>query len=690
MHAFSADFVLELAPNGELLSFIKKLGSFDKACSRYYAAQLLDTIEGIHAAGIVHRDIKPENVLLDGEMRVKVTDFGSAKIKKKAPNKPATATPATNEEQERASSFVGTAEYVSPELLTDKSVTERSDLWAFGCVVYQIIGGRPPFKGVSEYQTFQKIIKGDYEFVDAFPEDAKDLVQGLLQLDAAKRFSIDEMKGHKFFEGVNWKGIWKEPAPELKVGIYARPQPVRSAGASQSSDFEGIAWGGVDGDEDEEEDEEDEEEEGEEGDDDDDEDDDDAVTTESGNPSSRVSQNSNDLAEVRRQAQDDADDDDSSISDSGPSPRRRGFSTGSAMAERMLGAKRSSNIMRIAAGITGSSSGSSSNNNNNNNDGGRAPRGPTHRSSFGPTASGSSGGRLLQQVPLSQHLSIGSASTSSGAGNDATVRASKSSRTPLFTTSTAAPDDRTFASSAADMSWAALLLPHEALLYAAPILHRQAGAFRTNSKKRQLLLTDFPRLLCVKETNDQLKVKSEVILAVPAFLSASIPFSGPNSASMRRQSSAGPSFAFAADSPQTGPSSNNSQDDVVANNLAAVVAASNTSTTSTGRLLRRDSLPSAISSSLRRRDSSSSPAAAAPDSSLPNPSTTTPVKASNAAADLLPNFLSGLDQKGARTFIVQTPARSYVYEDPSGDANQWIRSITNAVQRAQGSSLPGQ
>ncbi|PWN87562.1 Pkinase-domain-containing protein, partial [Acaromyces ingoldii] len=481
-------FVLELAPNGELLSFIKKLGSFDKACSRYYAAQLLDTIEGIHAAGIVHRDIKPENVLLDGEMRVKVTDFGSAKIKKKGPNKPATATPAANEEQERASSFVGTAEYVSPELLTDKSVTERSDLWAFGCVVYQIVCGRPPFKGVSEYQTFQKIIKGDYEFVDAFPEDAKDLVQGLLQLDAAKRFSIDEMKGHKFFEGVNWKGIWKEPAPELKVGIYARPQPIRSANASQSSAFEGIAW-----------------------------------------------------------------------------------------------------------------------------------------------------------VPLSQHLSIGSASTSSGAGNDATVRASKSSRTPLFTTSTTAPDDRTFASSAADMSWAALLLPHEALLYAAPILHRQAGAFRTNSKKRQLLLTDFPRLLCVKETNDQLKVKSEVILAVPAFLSASIPFSGPNSAMGRP-----PTIRKTMSSRTTWPP--------------------------------RDSLPSAISSSLRRRDSSSSPAAAAPDPSSPNTSTTTSIKASNAAADLLPNFLSGLDQKGARTFIVQTPARSYVYEDPSGDANQWIRSITNAVQ----------
>ena len=66
-------FVLELAPNGELLTYIKRHGSFDVATTRYYAAQLVDVLEGMHAAGVIHRDLKPENVLLDAEMRVKVT-----------------------------------------------------------------------------------------------------------------------------------------------------------------------------------------------------------------------------------------------------------------------------------------------------------------------------------------------------------------------------------------------------------------------------------------------------------------------------------------------------------------------------------------------------------------------------------------------------------------------------------------
>jgi len=78
--ATSLYFVLDLAINGELLGFVRKFGSLDLVSARYYAAQLIDTLEFMHERGVIHRDLKPENILLDDEIRIKITDFGSAKL----------------------------------------------------------------------------------------------------------------------------------------------------------------------------------------------------------------------------------------------------------------------------------------------------------------------------------------------------------------------------------------------------------------------------------------------------------------------------------------------------------------------------------------------------------------------------------------------------------------------------------
>ena len=72
------DFVLDFLPRGELQRQISCLGSICLPCSRWYIAQMLDAIAWMHARGVIHRDLKPENVLLDDNMRIKITDFGSA------------------------------------------------------------------------------------------------------------------------------------------------------------------------------------------------------------------------------------------------------------------------------------------------------------------------------------------------------------------------------------------------------------------------------------------------------------------------------------------------------------------------------------------------------------------------------------------------------------------------------------
>lgn len=212
-------FVLDLASGGELLGVLKRMTTFDEECTRFYGAQILDTIDYMHSQGVIHRDLKPENVLLDDQMHVKVTDFGTAKILEHGNGKGEANSDRIlgGADSTRASSFVGTAEYVSPELLTDKNACKASDLWAFGCIIYQLLAGRPPFKAANEYLTFQKITSLQYEFPYGFPEVAKDLVERLLILDPSRRLTIENAKNHEFFDGISWgPGLWKQKAPRLK------------------------------------------------------------------------------------------------------------------------------------------------------------------------------------------------------------------------------------------------------------------------------------------------------------------------------------------------------------------------------------------------------------------------------------------------------------------------------------------
>jgi len=232
-------FVLDLASGGELLGVLKKMRSFDVECTRFYGAEILDSIAYMHARGIIHRDLKPENVLLDRDMHVKITDFGTAKIlpdpsRNGAGSDMAPGNPMEGAETDRAMSFVGTAEYVSPELLRDKNACKASDLWAFGCIVYQLLAGRPPFKAANEYLTFQKILGLEYSFPDGFPEVARDLVERLLVLDPASRLPVEHIKNHRFFEGVQWgAGLWRQKAPRLKTYVPPSTEPIKLNGTDK-------------------------------------------------------------------------------------------------------------------------------------------------------------------------------------------------------------------------------------------------------------------------------------------------------------------------------------------------------------------------------------------------------------------------------------------------------------------------
>lgn len=205
-------FVLDFASHGELLNLIKEHGTLNEEVTRYYGAQILDAIKYMHDNGVVHRDLKPENILLDSNLKIQITDFGTAKLLEKDSNGNYPA-------DTRAKSFVGTAEYVSPELLNEKAIGKGCDIWAFGCIIYQMIAGKPPFKATNEYLTFQKIVKLQYAFTAGFPMIIRDLVKRILKLNPKDRLTIKEIQNHYFFQGIDFmnseNSVWSVDPPEI-------------------------------------------------------------------------------------------------------------------------------------------------------------------------------------------------------------------------------------------------------------------------------------------------------------------------------------------------------------------------------------------------------------------------------------------------------------------------------------------
>ncbi|XP_019867885.2 3-phosphoinositide-dependent protein kinase 1 [Aethina tumida] len=204
-------FVLTYARNGELLTQITKYGCFNMECTKYYTAELILALEFLHSKGIIHRDLKPENILLDDNWHLRITDFGSAKILSQEDK----VQDSVNTNRRR--SFVGTAQFVSPEVLSNNPTTYASDLWALGCIIYQMVAGEMPFRGPTEYLIFKNILSLKYEFPNAFNETAKDLVNKLLIVEPSERLGANDenryqsIRAHSLFSDVNWDNLGPPP-----------------------------------------------------------------------------------------------------------------------------------------------------------------------------------------------------------------------------------------------------------------------------------------------------------------------------------------------------------------------------------------------------------------------------------------------------------------------------------------------
>lgn len=197
-------FVMDYCPNGDLLGWIRKLGKFNIEETRFYLGEIILAVEYLHRHNILHRDLKPENVMLSKNMHIKVIDFGTGKI--------------LDGPRERTSSFEGTPEYMSPDLLIHQYTDLRSDIWALGVILYQMLTGKLPFRGENAWATMEMVRQRDFSYPDDFDATAKDLCERLLCANADERIgsqSYDEIKSHKFFEGLDWENLPNSTPPNL-------------------------------------------------------------------------------------------------------------------------------------------------------------------------------------------------------------------------------------------------------------------------------------------------------------------------------------------------------------------------------------------------------------------------------------------------------------------------------------------
>ena len=184
--------VMELVPGPTLAERIAE-GPIPVDEALAIAKQVAEALEAAHEQGIIHRDLKPANVKLRSDGRVKVLDFGLAKVLEPsrasspgASMSPTITTPAMTE----AGMILGTAAYMSPEQARGKVVDARADVWAFGCVLYEMLTGQRAFVGEDVNDMLAAVLRSepDWELLPtSVPLRIKDLLRCCLEKDVKNR-----------------------------------------------------------------------------------------------------------------------------------------------------------------------------------------------------------------------------------------------------------------------------------------------------------------------------------------------------------------------------------------------------------------------------------------------------------------------------------------------------------------------
>ena len=215
---------MELVP-GETLADLLTKGPVPVEMTLELCRQIAEGVEAAHEKGVIHRDLKPANVKVTPEGKVKILDFGLAKaFESETPAADISQSPTLTEEMTRAGVILGTAAYMSPEQARGEEVDKRTDIFAFGCLLYELLTGKRTFAGKTVTDTLAKVLEGVPDW-KALPKNTPWRIQELLQRCLTK--DPDDRLLNVGEARIQIKKTLEKPATELPTGTAGAAQPVQ-------------------------------------------------------------------------------------------------------------------------------------------------------------------------------------------------------------------------------------------------------------------------------------------------------------------------------------------------------------------------------------------------------------------------------------------------------------------------------
>ena len=229
--------VQEFLQGGDLFFHIHTHQKFSNEKVKFYIVELVLAIECLHKNNMLYRDLKPENILIGKDGHIKLTDFGLSKIISTF---------------DKTYTICGTLQYLAPEILGGEGYNESVDWWSLGCIMFEMLTGRLPFKFKKDLNL--DIYKKKIRFPAYVDDKAKDLISKLLDYNQKKRLGSgdngwEQVKGHPYFDGVDWdEALAKKIKPpfipklenEFDLKYFEKTyteEPINGGGSNNSSSF---------------------------------------------------------------------------------------------------------------------------------------------------------------------------------------------------------------------------------------------------------------------------------------------------------------------------------------------------------------------------------------------------------------------------------------------------------------------